>query len=342
MKARVAVLGLIPALVIAVAVAAGAAPARRSAARPAARSAARPESLRVLVRLGKQTITRGDVQRRINDLPEQYRANYSTPEGRQQILDRMVEERVWWMAAQRAGVPSRPTLQRQLEQQKRDLIIRTYVNEVMAANGEPSDAETKAYYDAHLSEYKIPATVTVRHIQLKTQSDAKRVLAFARGKEDWNKLAQKFSTDTLTRANGGQLGTVTHEGVFPSIGRQPALAESAFALGDGRIGGPWKTDRGWHVVKAEDAKPESVRPFEQVRPMIVRQMGATRSQDYYRTRLDSLKRSVGVSADSAAIRGFVSQQKSARRRNTPNSNNSAAYLYHLQAPGSISLCGQRK
>lgn len=308
MSRRFAVLGLVSLAVIVAVSSASGAPARRAGARPAAK----PESLQVLVRLGRESITRADVQHRIDDLPEQFRANYSTPEGRQQILDRMVEERVWWMAAQKAGVASRAAIQRQLEQQRRDLIIRTFVNEVMAANGEPSDAETRAYYDQHLAEYRIPATVTLRHIQLRTESEAKRVLGFARGREDWNKLAQKFSLDTLTKASGGQLGTVTREGVFASIGRQPALAESAFALGEGRLGGPWKTDRGWHVVKVDQVKPESMRAYDQVRPMIVRQMGATRSQDFYRTRLDSLKRAIGVTPDSAAIKGFVSQRKTAR------------------------------
>jgi len=39
------------------------------------------------------------------------------------------------------------------------------------------------------------------------------------------------------RANGGSLGSVTKDGVFASLGTQRALAESAFALGEGGIGG---------------------------------------------------------------------------------------------------------
>src|SRR6185503_14545287 len=58
----------------------------------------------VLVRVGRETITRSDVQRRIEDLPEAMRAGASTPEGRQQLIDRMVEEKVWLMAATQAGV----------------------------------------------------------------------------------------------------------------------------------------------------------------------------------------------------------------------------------------------
>jgi peptidyl-prolyl cis-trans isomerase C len=296
-----------------------AAPAPRghaaTAARPArtgSRTPAVHDSNRVLVRIGKETVTRADLDRRIADLPEQVRANYSTPEGRRQLLDRVVEEKVWLQAATKKGVPERPQVKRQIEQQKRDFLIRTYVSEVMAQNAAPSDSEAHVYYDAHAADYRVPATVTVRHIQSKTQADSKRLLGWARGKQDWNKLVQRYSTDTLTRATGGSLGTVTHEGIFSSIGTQPALAESAFALGSGKIGGPYRTERGWHLIKVESLKPESTRPFEQVRAGILRQLGSQRSQEYYKTQLDAARAGVGVKSDSAAIESFLSQRKSPR------------------------------
>src|SRR5262249_33386823 len=154
------------------------------------------------------------------DVPEQYRASYSTPEGRRQLLDRMTDEKVWMLAAKKAGVANRPDVQRQLEQMQRDLLIRTYVNELMASSPPPTDSATKVYYDAHSAEYRTPATVTARHILVKKEADAKKILTLARSpQQDWNKLVQKYSVDSLTRNTGGQLGTATKEGVFASIGR---------------------------------------------------------------------------------------------------------------------------
>uniref|UniRef100_A0A832I4S4 Tetratricopeptide repeat protein n=1 Tax=Eiseniibacteriota bacterium TaxID=2212470 RepID=A0A832I4S4_UNCEI len=300
------------AVILVVAAAAAQAPGRPSsraarAARPV------PESLQVLARIGTETLTRGDVQRRLEELPEQFRGNYTTPEGRRQLLDRMIEERVWLDASRRAGVPDRPQVKRQLEQSRRDLYIRTHLNEVMAALPQPGDSAARAHYEAHKAEYTVPATVTLRHIQLKSESDAKRVLQLARNpREDWSKLAQRWSLDSLTRASGGQLGTVTREGLFASLGRQPALAESAFALGEGRTGGPWRTDRGWHVVRVDAVKPESVRPFDQVRSMILRQLQSQASSDFYQARLAEARRTANVRTDDAAIEAFVHQKKSAR------------------------------
>jgi tetratricopeptide (TPR) repeat protein len=279
---------------------------------PPAPAGAAADTSEVLVRIGSQPITRADVQRRLDELPEGVRANFTTPEGRQQLLERMVEERVWMLTAEKAGVPDRPKVVQQLAQQRRDLIIRTYLTELMATNPAPGDSEIKAFYDAHVSEYRVPATVTVRHIQTRTRDRAVRVLGLARAKQDWNKLCMRYSTDTLSRGNGGNLGSVTHEGQFAILGRQPALAESAFALGAGKIGGPFKTTKGWHVLKIDDVVSEGVRPLDQMRGVIMRQVSSQRSQDFYQNQLEQARKSLGVAPDSAAIKRYVSQKKDAR------------------------------
>jgi len=278
--------------------------------------AAGSEGDTVLATVGGETITRADVRRRLDELPEPYRANFQTPDGRRQLVERMIEERVWLLGARKQGVDRRPEVRRQLEQTERDLLIRTYVNELMAARPAPADSEARAYYDEHLEDYRTPATVTLSHILLAKESQARRVRRLAAAGRDWKDLAARNSVDSVTRATGGSLGTVTRDGNFAALGPQPALAESAFTLGvasgPGAIGGPYRTERGWHVVRVDAVKQESVRPFEQVNQLILRQLSQARSQEYYRERLAYEKSALGVTVDSAAIRQFVSQKKSAQ------------------------------
>jgi parvulin-like peptidyl-prolyl isomerase len=299
------------AVLAAVPVSAAKAPAkgRKAGAAPAA---ARDTS-RVLVRIAGEPVTADMVRQRLEEIPEGMRATYSTPEGRQQLLERMVEERIWLLTATRAGVAQRPRIVQQLEQQRRDLLIRTWLQEAMAANPAPADSEARVYYDAHQADYAVPATVTVRHIQTRTEAEAKRALTQARAKgADFAALAKKLSADTLTRSSGGLLGTVTREGMFGPIGAQPALAESAFALREGAVGGPYRTDRGWHVLQVDSRRDASTRPFDQVRPLIMRQLSGQRSQEFYRRLLEDARRDLQVTTDSTAVRDFVSQKKSAR------------------------------
>jgi peptidyl-prolyl cis-trans isomerase C len=286
--------------------------ARARAAAKSARAAGRDTSV-VLVRVGGEVITRADVESRLQEIPEQARAQFATPEGRQQLIDRMVEERVWMLTAMRHGVADRPKVREQLQQQRRDLLIRTWLQEVMAENATPSDSEAQAYYDAHADDYKTPATATLRHIQMKSENEARNVLRLAKAPNaDWTKLVQRFSTDTLTRTTGGNLGTVTRDGFFPGLGRQPALAESAFAHKAGTVAGPFKSDKGWHVIKIEEVKEAGARPFDSVKSLILRQLSGQRSQEFYRQKLEQAKHDLGVRPDSAAIKRYTSQRKTAR------------------------------
>jgi peptidyl-prolyl cis-trans isomerase C len=266
----------------------------------------------VLVRIGGETITSEDVRKRLEEIPETARQTFTTPAGRQQLLERIVEERVWLMTALREGVAERPQVQQQLAQQRREILIRTYLNEAMSANPALTDSQARVYYDEHPGDFRTPASVSLRHIQTKTETQARQALKLAQGGQDWAKLVQKFSADSLTRAQAGALGTVMRDGPVGALGRQPALAESAFAIGAGKVGGPFKTDRGWHVIKVDEVHLESTRPFETVRPMILRQIGTQRGQEFYRKLLEEARRELGVTPDSAAIKRFVSQKRDAR------------------------------
>ena len=102
---------------------------------------------------------------------------------------------------------------------------------------------------------------------------------------------------------------MTHDGLFTGLGRQSALAESAFALGTGKVGGPYKSDKGWHLIKVDEIKPETARPFEALRPTIVRQMSGQRTQEFYKQRLELERKRLGVTPDSAAIKSFISKKQ---------------------------------
>ena len=129
----------------------------------------------MLARVGSSTITRGDFEDRLEQLPAQFKGQVSTPEQKRTFLDRMIEERVWLETSLAAGVEKRPEVQAQLANHRRDLLIRTYLTEAMAKAPAPSDSAIKAYYDGHLGEFMAEEQVKVRHIQVKDEKTAKQV-----------------------------------------------------------------------------------------------------------------------------------------------------------------------
>ena len=80
----------------------------------------------------------------------------------------------------------------------------------------------------------------------------------------------------------------------------------------GAIGGPFHTDRGWHVIQVDKKTDESTKDLDQVRSFIVQTLTRSSTQEFYTRQLDAAKARLGVRADSAAIKNFMSAKKSAR------------------------------
>ena len=81
----------------------------------------RRQSDTVLVRIGKEVITPPWSSAGSRRSPRRCAATSPRPM-EQRLLERIVEERVWLLDAQRKGVSERPDIKRQLEQQRRDLL----------------------------------------------------------------------------------------------------------------------------------------------------------------------------------------------------------------------------
>jgi tetratricopeptide (TPR) repeat protein len=84
------------------------------------------------------------------------------------------------------------------------------------------------------------------------------------------------------------------------------------ALGEGATGGPFKTDHGWHILRVDTYRPDGVRPFDQVRSFIVRQLTQQRQQTFYQSELAKVKAKAKVKPDSAALHVYFNDKKSAR------------------------------
>lgn len=307
------VLGVIAACALGVgATATGAPAARRGGAKATAKKPADPAAT-VLARIGNTTITRGDFEARLEQLPPQFKGQVSTPEQKKQFLDRMIEERVWLETATAQGVEKRPDVQTQLANYRRDLLIRTYLSEAMGRAPAPSDSTVEAYYAAHQAEFMSPEQVRVRHIQVKDEKAARDVgKALARPGADFAALAKQWSVDAVTKDKGGDLGAVARTGFFGSLGAQPALAETAFAAPVGVVRGPVKTGLGWHWLEVTEKIPAAPRPLDQVRPVITQQLAQEGNQAFYQKSLAEAKATLKVSTDAAAVDSLLNERKSAQ------------------------------
>lgn len=290
--------GAVIAMAILIASGAAAAPAR---SKGKAKTAAPAPSSPVLARVGDEVITQKDLDEQIAQYPEVNRAAMQSPESKKALLDRLVQERVWLRAAREQGVDKRPEIVQQIEQNAHSIILRGFFNTQIVARSKPTEEDVRAYYDAHTADYTNPERMAWRHILTKTQKDALKARDELVKGGDFEKTAQKYSIDPISKSGGGWLGYLTPNGTPPdSFANDPKLIAAAWKQPAKTNSDPIQTPFGWHIVHVESHDSLTVRPFEGVRPAVEQKITNDRSKQLYDATLDSLKKAYKVSliADS--------------------------------------------
>jgi|GEM_PF-19867 len=150
----------------------------------------------------------------------------------------------------------------QLDSAKKTLLTQAVVQNFIKANP-VTDAEIKAEYDSKVSgengtEYK------ARHILVKTEDEAKKLIAELDKGGDFAKLANKNSLDAKESQNGGDLGWfVASQMVAP-------FSEAIVKLEKGKYTKtPVKTQFGYHVILREDSRAQTPPPLESVKEQLL-------------------------------------------------------------------------
>jgi peptidyl-prolyl cis-trans isomerase SurA len=136
-----------------------------------------------------------------------------------------------------------------------------------------SEAEARAYYDAHKNEFTSAVTVTLREILVAVPKDASVATdAAARQKaadirrravagESFQKLAAELS-DSPSRANEGLVGPLSLSDVSPDFRK---LLDQ---MKPGDITDPLRAPNGYQMLKLESVSAAETQPFEQAREEI--------------------------------------------------------------------------
>jgi len=255
---------------------------------------AAPAAAQVLAEVGGDRISREEFLaavaglRREGDL--QLTLKTLTREGHREILDDLIEKRLYVRAARAEGLHQQPDVQRAIEQAANEILAHRYLD-VHITNAVVAETELRAFYEQHKNELNTPAQVKARHIVVKTREDAQAVIRRIAAGADFARLAEEVSLEATTRAKGGDLGWVPR-GVMTK-----PFEDAIFALGAGQISEPIETPYGVHVVKIEDVQQPALLSFELVRDDV-----RTRILQQRRDQLKKqLAAKIGVTVNQAAL-----------------------------------------
>lgn len=131
-----------------------------------------------------------------------------------------------------------------------------------------TEDDVKARYEKEIAALPKQEEVSARHILVKTEEEAKAIIADLDAGKDFIELAKEKSTDP-NKSEGGDLGYFTKGRMVPEF------EEAAFAMEKGTYTKtPVKTQFGFHVIKLEDKRDAAPPAYEtvaqQVRQLVMR------------------------------------------------------------------------
>ena len=211
---------------------------------------------------------------------------------------------------------------------RRDKAVNNYISKNL------KDSEIKEYYDSD-----IYGDIRAKHILIgvttsdkdtdkekeekdkKAKATAEEVIKKLKDGEKFEELAKKYSTDTATAKNGGDLGFFSHGDMVTEFDK------AAYALKKGEYTKePIKTTYGYHIILKVDEKEKP--KLEKVKSTILETLAKEKLQNdatLYYDALDGIRKDAGLKFEDSKLKKlygkYVESQKNKAKEQAEQSSN---------------------
>ena len=164
----------------------------------------------------------------------------------------------------------------------------------------PKTKDVAAFYRSNRDRWKVGERVHAAHIvkhvnEQANAEEAEKAINEAKSKLDQGaKFEELADEDSDCPGSGGDLG------VFPRGQMVEEFEEIAFALEPGKTSEPFKSVFGFHIVKVYEKMPQTVRPMNEVRAEIEKELQKQRETKAVEDFVDELRAKAKIEDSVAA------------------------------------------
>jgi len=177
---------------------------------------------------------------------------------KQAITQKLIDSEIVYQEAQKLGLDKQADYVAREELARRELLTSTYLQDFVKKNP-ISDADTKEAYEQYKKAYG-EKEYSARHILVKTEGEAKEIIAKLGKGGDFAKIAKDKSMDPGSKDKGGDLGWFS-----PATMVKPFSDAVAELKKGGVTSTPVQTQFGWHVIKLVDTRAAQPLEYEKVK-----------------------------------------------------------------------------
>jgi peptidyl-prolyl cis-trans isomerase C len=153
----------------------------------------------------------------------------------------------------------------QIAQLRQNLLLQAFLENHFKKNP-ITDAQLREEYDRQrklMGDASNAFQYRVSQIMVSTETDAMDLIRRLQKGDLFGRLAQEFSMDTASKAQGGSLGWIMAGQVIPAVANVlPTMAKGAITPK------PIQTPAGWVILKLDDKRAFKIPSFEESRPQL--------------------------------------------------------------------------
>ena len=242
----------------------------------------------------------------LNEQKKKMLDQYKDPKVKQQYLQSWLAQEMLYRQALKEQLTEQPEVKKLINRLMQGALSQYVMNRELASKINITDTDLQTYYAANKDKFVEPAKATISHILVDDQQQAEDLIGQINSGGDFGELAKQFSKDESTKQNGGKIEAEVQKGTYVSgIGNYSELNDKIFAISalPAVLDEPFKTDKGWEIVKVETMTAERQKSLDEVRQLVMRMLANQKSQDVQNDYIEQLKNEYDVVIHSSAFSG---------------------------------------
>lgn len=197
---------------------------------------------------------------------------------RKRYLDRLIEDKLLIIGGYARTLDADISILEAVDAEKEKFLLDELYRAEVIDKVTVDEAELKDIFNHWFDR------VYFRHIVVKDKDRADSLLGVLNSGGEFADLAERFSIDQATRFRGGDPGREFSYNELPV-----ELAKAAFSMQKDQVGGPVKSDMGWHILKVQETRKLESRDYESVRPSIESNLRRRKQQERRTTHLEQVE-----------------------------------------------------
>ena len=242
-----------------------------------------------VARVGNQHLTQEDLNRMLGGMGP----TRDTTAARKQVIEQWITRTLLYREAERLNLQSVETVQRQLERQRRSILVAAMKNRLHEeADLSPSEEEVQTYFQRHKDQLSLREPyVSIRYLTTDRRAaarTARRELRTLPVQSDsaWNRLVQEYAVDTARTHHLSQR-YVPERRLTEQL---PGLREAIAALEEGDTTPVVNANGRYHVLRLDRRIPEGSAPkLQWLEPEIRRRLRIRARKQMYAHEVQRLR-----------------------------------------------------